>query len=257
MDILEYFKSDRSFQKGKELYNKHPKKSLAFSRILTRLNDTEENRSKLCYELSKLYGITERKMNIILRKPIEKKVCPTIEKVKNTNKTPENITTKTDNSKQENQSKTIREQFPFLTSENCPDVAKILVADLITAYAAYKKAHDQLFEGLKEDELFDAAADVIEPYIKNKQIFKELESYQKTGKWLGKYPKLEKEILIQELKQSSADDLAKEKENTERNIRRNDEKLKKADKSKKEKYAKKVIYYKEKLVLIEAELKSR
>ena len=37
-----------------------------------------------------------------------------------------------------------REKYPFLNSTDCPDVLKILVADMFTAYGNYKAAHARL-----------------------------------------------------------------------------------------------------------------
>jgi transcriptional regulator with XRE-family HTH domain len=66
----------------------------------------------------------------------------------------------------------LRERFPFLNSPDCPDELKILVADMLTAYGAYKAAFARLQE-LGDEESAKAAADcetVVTEYIENREI---------------------------------------------------------------------------------------
>ena len=84
----------------------------------------------------------------------------------------------------------IRDEFPFLKRNDCPDVLKILVADMLTSHERYVKAHEQLFEVAhkSEDVCFDTAEEVVSNYLTNRQIWNELEHYKKTGKLLGEHP---------------------------------------------------------------------
>lgn len=61
-----------------------------------------------------------------------------------------------------------REKYPFLNSPDCPDVLKILVADMFTAYGNYKAAHARL-QVLGDADSATAAADcetVVTEYLK-------------------------------------------------------------------------------------------
>jgi hypothetical protein len=87
----------------------------------------------------------------------------------------------------------LRERFPFLNSPDCPDELKILVADMLTAYGAYKAAFARLQE-LGDEESAKAAADcetVVTEYIENREIWDELEYYKENGQILGKAAKLQ------------------------------------------------------------------
>ena len=84
-----------------------------------------------------------------------------------------------------------REKYPFLNSTDCPDVLKILVADMFTAYGNYKAAHARL-QVLGDADSATAAADcetVVTEYLKNREIWDELEYYRENGVILGKAAK--------------------------------------------------------------------
>lgn len=84
-----------------------------------------------------------------------------------------------------------REKYPFLNSPDCPDVLKVLVADMFTSYDNYKAAHARL-QVLADDEAAAALADcekVVAEYLKNREIWDELEYYRENGTILGKAAK--------------------------------------------------------------------
>lgn len=84
-----------------------------------------------------------------------------------------------------------RERFPFLNSPDCPDVLKILVSDMFTAYGNYKRAHARL-QTLRDDDSAAAVADcetVVTEYLKNREIWEELDYYRDNGAILGKAAK--------------------------------------------------------------------
>lgn len=84
-----------------------------------------------------------------------------------------------------------REKYPFLNSPDCPDVLKVLVADMFTSYDNYKSAHARL-QVLADDEAAAAVADcekVVTEYLKNREIWDELEYYRENGAILGKAAK--------------------------------------------------------------------
>lgn len=95
-----------------------------------------------------------------------------------------------------------REKYPFLNAPDCPDELKILVADMFTAYGNYKTAFARL-QVLDDAETVEAAAEcetIVTEYLKNREIWDELEYYREHGVILGKAAKFRE--------MEAADDLA-------------------------------------------------
>lgn len=102
-----------------------------------------------------------------------------------------------------------REKYTFLNSPDCPDVLKILVADMFTAYGNYKAAHARL-QVLGDAEAATAAADcetVVTEYLKNREIWDELEYYRENGAILGKAAKFREMEAAEDLSKISDVDL--------------------------------------------------
>lgn len=104
-----------------------------------------------------------------------------------------------------------REKYPFLNAPDCPDVLKILVADLFTSYDNYKAAHARL-QVLADDEAAAALADcekVVAEYLKNREIWDELEYYRENGAILGKAAKFREMEAAENYTELSEIDLMK------------------------------------------------
>lgn len=104
-----------------------------------------------------------------------------------------------------------REKYPFLNSPDCPDVLKVLVADMFTSYDNYKSAHARL-QVLADDEATAAVADcekVVTEYLKNREIWDELEYYRENGAILGKAAKFREMEAAEDYTQLSEIDLMK------------------------------------------------
>ncbi len=104
-----------------------------------------------------------------------------------------------------------REKYPFLNSPDCPDVLKILVSDLFTSYDNYKAAHARL-QVLADEEAEAAVADcekVVSEYLKNREIWDELEYYRDNGAILGKAAKFREMEAVEDYTQLSEIDLMK------------------------------------------------
>lgn len=102
-----------------------------------------------------------------------------------------------------------REKYTFLNSPDCPDVLKILVADMFTAYGNYKAAHARL-QVLGDADSATAAADcetVVTEYLKNREIWDELEYYRENGVILGKAAKFREMEATEDLTKISDVDL--------------------------------------------------
>lgn len=104
-----------------------------------------------------------------------------------------------------------REKYPFLNAPDCPDVLKVLVADMFTSYDNYKAAHARL-QVLADDEAAAAVADcekVVTEYLKNREIWDELEYYRENGTILGKAAKFREMEAAEDYTKLSEIDLMK------------------------------------------------
>ena len=77
-----------------------------------------------------------------------------------------------------------RDRYPFLRDEGCPDVLKVMVADMFTAYDSYKKAHERL-SALRSDSEAEAAYEdckaTVDSYLANRRIWAVLDYYKEHG----------------------------------------------------------------------------
>jgi hypothetical protein len=128
----------------------------------------------------------------------------------------------------------LREEFPFLNDENCPDVLKIAVADKLTAYQKHQEANELLQKHankeveLSEDELKFLAESAVEAHRENTTLYDELLYFKEKGTFLAKHPLFWKEKIQQEVQLMSAEELLKYKKASDTFFKRNDEYLKKS-----------------------------
>lgn len=104
-----------------------------------------------------------------------------------------------------------REKYPFLNEPDCPDILKILVADMFAAYDTYKTAFAHL-QLLPDETIAEAAMEaekVVTAYLANREIWDELEHYKATGEILGKSAKFREIEQAENLAELSDLDLAK------------------------------------------------
>jgi len=120
----------------------------------------------------------------------------------------------------------LRQEFPFLKETDCPNELKILVADKMTAFENYKKAHEDLFSAESEEEFAKASGDTVENFINNREIFDELNYYKENGKILGKHPIFQQNDRMAEIRNYPIPDLVKLKTQLENNLVRNKKKVK-------------------------------
>lgn len=127
----------------------------------------------------------------------------------------------------ENVQKTIklREEFPFLKEKDCPEELKVLVADMLTAYDNYVEAHEQLFDTISEKEIDRLTQQVVENYIENQAIWKELNYYKEKKELLGKHPIFEWMKRKEKIEALSNADKLKLRDNLKNNIFRTKQKV--------------------------------
>lgn len=206
-EILNWLKSNRSFDKGLELYMKYGK-SLSLKKQLNMQGDIPLIRGMLFEELRKIAEISTEEFNGILAQPLKKAL---IDIPVETSKNPEPPKL-VEISEMVKKAIRLREEFPFLKSPDCPNELKILVADMITAYEQYKLAHEKLFEEMTPEQAFDITKDLVENYIENREIWEELTHYKEKGELLGKHDIFKNLEWIAELEKMESGELIKRKD---------------------------------------------
>lgn len=131
-----------------------------------------------------------------------------------------------------------REKFTFLNSPDCPDILKILVSDMFTAYGKYKEAFARL-EVTPDDvsslSTAQEAQAVVENFITNREMWDELEYYRENGKILGKCEKVKSLSVRKGVENLSDIDIQKALNNARANLSKNKAKLEQAGDDEKKK----------------------
>ena len=111
-----------------------------------------------------------------------------------------------------------RKRFPFLNDPKCPDVLKVLVADMFTAYGKMRDAHQQLTQVPDDKMAPELTETVLDNFLEDRAIMAELEYYRDTGQLLGKHPKVAAQGKTDEISSMSDFDLAKALKNAMSNV---------------------------------------
>ena len=111
-----------------------------------------------------------------------------------------------------------RKRFPFLNDPKCPDILKVLVSDMFTAYGKYRDAHQQLAQVPDDKMAPELTATVLDNFLEDRAIMAELEYYRDNGQLLGKHPKVAAQGKPDEISSMSDFDLAKALKNAMSNI---------------------------------------
>lgn len=206
-----------------------------------------QNLKNLLYDLKKVLKITDLEVNRFI--PTEPQ---TIEE--QTNKTPpvlleeleqkakqQELLQKQESEQKQAESQKLRDAFPFLNDEDCPDVFKILVSDKITlwynlkAVRAELEAHQNgtaLLDEAKEKELTILAVELFEA---EQAINDELVNYQEKKEILGKHVKFKELAIERDLDEKTPQELHKILSNSPSYFTKNKQKLaKETDEQKRE-----------------------
>ena len=117
-----------------------------------------------------------------------------------------------------------REKYKFLNDPECPDILKVLVADMFTAYGQYKRAFAKIQELPDNAEAAQALEDcgtLVENYLRNREIWDELEYYRENGTILGKASKFKEIAAAENLAELSDVELMKKIQSAKVNISKN------------------------------------
>jgi len=223
-EILNYLKTDRSFDSGFRIYQRYGKNN-ALLRKFNLQGETPQNLELLHTRLYMLTGLPDKEFHQMMLKPVEKQdlvveMLASVPDPPPSDPKPAQPVTAVEAVRVK-----LRDEFPFLSEPFCPDDLKILVANMITAYENYVKAHNELFDVTDEKNAFEVADRLIDNYLDNQAIWKELNHFKKNGKLLGEHPHFAAQNRKAELMKKSVPELIKLKEQLEMNIWRNRKKL--------------------------------
>lgn len=147
---------------------------------------TKDRLESLAYQVKKMFGIKDLEIIETLNKGSEQTEEEEEQSLLNA-ETDEKILIITENSDVE----PIRNEFPFLNDENCPEVLLIAVGRKITAFNKEKELNAKII-ALKEtnpesEELQELAEKAIHHFNENEKLYKELKHYGETGEILGEH----------------------------------------------------------------------
>lgn len=124
----------------------------------------------------------------------------------------------------------LRERFTFLDDPECPVELQALVTRRISDYHQYSRLYLQLRECETIEQCADIAEKLLDAYLDNQAIFRELEFYQKHRKVLGHHPLFRHFQELTHLRSMSVRDLIREQTKTKDNIWRVKSEMAKGDK---------------------------
>jgi hypothetical protein len=209
--FIKWVKEGCNWESGLQLfllYGKNP----YYIRNLKLRGENEKTREDLRYSLMKLADLKEREVAVLIKGAGRPKKEETLIRAA---------------FKGNKKAISLREEFSFLGEASCPDILKVLVADMLSAYDRYRKAYADLDDTA---DLFVVARDVVDNFIENRDIWKELNHYKETGKVLGNHPIFNRQKRFAAFQQMKLQELIKLKKNTEFNIWRNKALIEKKDK---------------------------
>lgn len=183
-EIISYLTGPRNFAEGVRLYGLHGQNRMLKRRFA--VDDTEFTRTLLVEELRKLAGLSDaefrRLPRLARRQPVVTETVPQPQKESCNVPAPESVMRMV----------RFRDRYPFLKYPDCPDILKVLVADMFTAYDAYRESFERLQEMPDEAtaESMAEAEKTVTAYLNNRAIWAELDHYRDTGLILGNHPKL-------------------------------------------------------------------
>lgn len=124
----------------------------------------------------------------------------------------------------------LRDRWPFLDEPDCPVELQALVTRRITRYHEYSNLYPKLRDCQALTECADVAGRLLDAYLDNQAIFREMEYYQKHRKVLGRHPFFRHYQQLSRLRSSTTSQLFREKQRTLDNIWRVKSEIKKGDK---------------------------
>ncbi|WP_149525651.1 hypothetical protein [Sphingobacterium hotanense] len=128
-----------------------------------------------------------------------------------------------------NSSIKLRNQWPFLSDPGCPPELKLLISDKITVFTNCVQLYNGLTNVANNEEQLVTASKLVDNFIENHKIYKELKHYLDNKKVLGEHRIFLQYKRIKDLRNLSTMELFNKKRNLENNIWRTQSKLTKGD----------------------------
>ena len=229
------------FNKAFELYRKSPHKNLGVERRLNMAGFTEDGLQNLLYDLKQLHGISDveiknKQKEILSEASTEATSEATTEatteasteaKTEASTEATTEVTTEasTEPTKEVSteaanesvetvdESKSIREEYPFLNDKDCPEELLIVVGKKIGAWKRYQELHAMIqnFDVEKDGEqaLTKLTAEATAEYEDNQSLDLELKHYAEKKEVLAAHPSLVEFRIKKEVEAMSNDELHK------------------------------------------------
>jgi len=112
-------------------------------------------------------------------------------------------------------SKPLRDEFPFLNDETCPQLLYVVVGKKIAAFKRYEENHaklQQIAEGtlqVTEEEQLAITKAAEQAFGENRSLYAELNHYATTGEILGKHPLFKETEIAREVEVMTNDEMFK------------------------------------------------
>lgn len=228
-EIIEYLSGPRVYADGVELYRQFGSNLMLLRRF--QFDETETTREILFDELRKLAGLSEIEFARLPRKAVTRAAAPVL------NGKSASVVILDDPQSDEELAEApqpvrkmmrFREKYTFLNSPDCPDILKVLVADMFTAYDRYKQAFADLQAMPDDADAADSLAkceELVNSYLNNREIWNELEHYRTTGTILGKAAKFKEIEASEDLAALTDVELMKKIQSAKVNISKNKKRL--------------------------------
>jgi len=123
-----------------------------------------------------------------------------------------------------------RDEFPFLSTPDCPFELKALVTDKFSSFYRYRELHAELPACTSLEQCADTAGELIASYRENRAIYAELNYYKQHKSILGKHPIFKHFNHLKDLKAMNIRELIKKEEKLLHNIWRIETEIHKGDK---------------------------
>lgn len=257
--IINYLRGPRDYQEGVRLYEAYGH-NRAMKQMFVRLPKTESLYKSVIEELRKLAGLTVTELAQMKRLSADAVAKLQKEQEPETPTVTPTVTPSAEGIEMKKKVDGIRSKFPFLSDPSCPDVLKVLVADMFTAYGKYKDAHEKLQSMPDDADLIEAqklARDTVEAYIENREIWEELEYYKENKELLGKCDKVKELLEAEDITKKDDTELLKALQSARAQISKAKTKLKNADEDKKPLIQEQLDKWEAQKALIEAEQERR
>ena len=124
----------------------------------------------------------------------------------------------------------LRKEWPFLNHPSCPVELQALVTQKITRWHEYTRLYAQLRDCQSAEQCSEVAGKLLDAYLDNQAITRELDYYQKHGKVLGRHHIFRHYQQLARLRSSSVKELLREQQKTKDNIWRVNSEIRKGDK---------------------------